>query len=76
MDFPSGSAGKEPACNVGDLGSVPGFGRSPGGRHGNPLLYLLGESPWTEEPIRLLSWDHKESDMTERLNTTQHSTDE
>ena len=32
-----GSDGKESACNAGDLGSVPGVGRSPGGGHGNPL---------------------------------------
>ena len=37
MGFPGGSAGKEFTCNVGDLGSVPGLGRSPGGGHGNPL---------------------------------------
>ena len=30
MGFPCGSDGKEPACNAGDLGSIPGFGRSPG----------------------------------------------
>ena len=39
LGFPSGSDGKESACNVGDLGSVPGSGRSPGGEHGNPLQY-------------------------------------
>ena len=35
--FPSGSDSKEATCNAGDLGSIPGLGRSPGGRHGNPL---------------------------------------
>ena len=35
--FPGGSAGKESACDVGDLGSIPGLGRSPGEGHGNPL---------------------------------------
>ena len=35
----SGSDGKESACNVGDLGSILGLGRSPGGGHGNPLQY-------------------------------------
>ena len=35
----SGSAGKEPACNVGDLGSIPGLGRSPGEGKGYPLQY-------------------------------------
>ena len=37
--FPGGSAGKESACNVGDLGSTPGLGRSPGERNGYPLQY-------------------------------------
>ena len=35
--FPWGSAGKECACNAGDLGSIPPLGRSPGGRKGYPL---------------------------------------
>ena len=38
-DF-SGSDGKESAVNAGDLGSVPGLGRSPGGGNGNPLQYF------------------------------------
>ena len=37
--FPSGSAGKESACNVGDLGSISGLGRSPGEGKGYPLQY-------------------------------------
>ena len=37
MGFPGGSDGKDSACNAGDLGSIPGLGRSPGGGHGNPL---------------------------------------
>ena len=40
-----GSAGKESACNAGDLGSVPRWGRSPGGGHGNPLQYSCLENP-------------------------------
>ena len=39
-----GSDGKESACNVGDLGSVPGLGRSPGGGHGKPLQYSCLEN--------------------------------
>ena len=39
MGFSCGSDGKESACNVGDLGSIPGLGRSPGGGHGNLLQY-------------------------------------
>ena len=37
--FPCGSAGKESACNVGDLGSIPGLGRSPEEGKGYSLLY-------------------------------------
>ena len=39
LTFPGSSAGKESACNVGDLGSVPGLGRSPGEEKGYPLQY-------------------------------------
>ena len=39
MGFPCGSAGKESACNVGDLGLIPGLGRSPGEGKGYPLQY-------------------------------------
>ena len=43
--FPGSSAGKESACNAGDLGLIPGLGRSPGGGHGNPLQYSCLENP-------------------------------
>ena len=60
--FPGGSAGKESACHMGDLGSIHGLGRSPGGRYGNSLLYsclenpngqrsLVGYSPWACEEL-------------------------
>ena len=39
LGFPCGSAGTESACNVGDLGSIPGLGRSPGDEKGYPLQY-------------------------------------
>ena len=39
LGFPGGSAGKESACNVGELGSIPGLGRSPGKGKGYPLQY-------------------------------------
>ena len=45
MGFPGGSEGKESACNTGDLGSVPGIGRSSGGGQGNPLQYSGLENP-------------------------------
>ena len=53
--FPGGSGGKESACSAGDLGSIPGLGRFPGGGNGNPLQYSCLEIPWTEEPGRLQS---------------------
>ena len=37
LGFPGGSVSKESVCNAGDLGSIPGSGRSPGGGPGNPL---------------------------------------
>ena len=66
VSFPGGSDVKASACNAGDLGSIPGSGRSPGERNGNPIQYscleksqrsLVGYSPW----------DCKESDTTEQL---------
>ena len=63
LGFPCGSAGKESAHSAGDLGSIPGWGRSPGEGKGYPVQYsslengqrsLVGYSPW----------GHKELDMT------------
>ena len=45
ISFPSGSVGKESACNAGDPGSIPGLGRSPGEGNGNPLQYSCLENP-------------------------------
>ena len=45
MGLPGGSVGKESTCNVGDLGLIPGLGRSPRGGHGNPLQYSGLENP-------------------------------
>ena len=39
IGFPGGSDDKESACSAGDLGSIPGSGRSPGEGNGNPLQY-------------------------------------
>ena len=68
--FPGGSAGKEAACNVGDLGSITGLGRSPGGGHGNPLPYSYLENPHGQRSLRkrgggYTPWGHKESDTAE-----------
>ena len=44
MGFPGGSDGKESVCNAGDLGSIPGLGRSPGEVNGNPFQYSYLEN--------------------------------
>ena len=44
MGFPGGSEAKVSACNMGDLGSIPGSGRSPGEGNGNPLQYSCLEN--------------------------------
>ena len=51
MAFPGGSEGKESACNVGDLGSVPGLGRFPGEGNGYPLQYSCLQILWTEAAV-------------------------
>ena len=66
--FPGGSDGKESACNAGDMGLIPGSGRSSGEGNGNPLQYSRLENPWTEESGRLQSMGRKELDMTEQLH--------
>ena len=43
--FPGGSEFKASACNAGDLGSIPGLGRSPGGGNGNTLQYSCLRNP-------------------------------
>ena len=43
--FPGGSDSKESTCNAGDPGFVPGLGRYPGGKNGNPLQYSCLENP-------------------------------
>ena len=45
QDFPGGSDSKASVYNVGDLGSIPGLGRSPGEANGNPLQYCCLENP-------------------------------
>ena len=44
-DFPGGSDSKVSVCSAGDLGSIPGLGRSPGEGKGNPLQYSCLENP-------------------------------
>ena len=58
LGFPYGSAGKESACNAGDLGLIPGLGRSPGEGKATHSSILARRSPWGS----------KESDTTEQLS--------
>ena len=60
LGLPCGSAGKEFTYNVGDLGSIPGLGRSPGEGNSYPLQYSGLRSPWTKQ-----SMGCKELDTTE-----------
>ena len=73
--FPGGSDGKASAYNAGDLGLIPGLGRSPGEGNDNPLQYSFLENPMDGGAYS--PQGHKESDTTERLNNnrqkpTQH----
>ena len=71
--FPGSSEGKASACNVGDLGSIPGTGRSPGEGNGNPLQYsCLEKSHGQRSLVGYSPWDHKESDTTDRLHLHFH----
>ena len=67
-DFPGGSDGKESACNMGDLGSIPGSGRAPLRKEWQPiLLFFPGESHGQRSLVGYSPWDNKESDMTKWL---------
>ena len=62
--FPGGSVGKESACNVGDLGLIPGLGRSPGRGHGTCLQYSCLENPHGQRRLAgYRPWVCKKSDM-------------
>ena len=65
--FPGGSDGKESACNVGDLSSMPVLGRSPGEGQGYPSSIVAWRIPWTEEPSGLWSIGLQELDTSEWL---------
>ena len=62
LGFPGGSSGKESACNAGNLGLIPGLGRSSGEGKGHPLQYSGLENS-TNSP-----WGCKESDTTKQLS--------
>ena len=57
--------GKESACNAGDLGLIPGLGRSPGEGNDNPFQYSCLEMPWTEKPGGLQSMGLQRLEMNE-----------
>ena len=64
------SDGKESSGNVGDPGSIPGLGRSPGEGNGYPLQYSCLENPMDGGAWRATSpWGHTKSDTPERLGT-------
>ena len=56
---------RESACNVGDLGSIPGFGRSPVEGNGNPLQYSSLENPMDRGAWQATIHGVTELDMTE-----------
>ena len=66
LDFPGGSDGKESACNEGDLGPIPGLGRSPGEGNGNPYQYSC-----LENPVDRGAWQATVHEVAEELNTTE-----
>ena len=70
LGFPGGSVGKESTCNVGDLGSIPGLGRSPGGGHGNRLQNSCMDNPHGQRSlVGSVHGGCKELDRTEQLST-------
>ena len=65
-----GSDGKESACNAGDLGLIPGLGRSPGKGNGYPLQYSCLENPHGRRSLAGYSpWGREKLDMTEQQST-------
>ena len=66
VSFPGGSDGKETALNAGDLGSIPGLGKSSGEGNGYPTpVFLPGEFHGPKSPMGYSPWSYKEPDMTE-----------
>ena len=63
--IPGASDSKESACNAGDLGWVPGLGRSPGGGHDNSLRYSCLENPMDRGAWQATVYGVAESDTTE-----------
>ena len=70
--LPGHSVVKNPPANAGDSSSIPGWGRSPGGRHGNSFEYSCWEKPHGQcSLVGYSSWAGKESDATEHTQPVQ-----
>ena len=67
MGFPGGSDSKESACNAGDLGSIPGLGRSPEKEMAPHPVFLPGESHGQRRLAGYSIWSRKELNMTKQL---------
>ena len=75
FSFPGGSDSKQSACNVGDLGSIPGLGRSLAGEHGKPLQYrnpygqrsLVGCNPRGRKELNTTEWLSTHTHKLERF---------
>ena len=73
VGLPGGIDSNKSACNVEDLGSIPGFGRFSGGEHGNPSQYSCLENLHGQKSLAGYSpWCRTESDTTEVIKH-QHS---
>ena len=68
--FPGGSGGKESACNAGDLGSIPGAGRSPGEGNGYPIQYSCMENSMNRGAWQAIVHGIRKLDTTESTHTT------
>ena len=68
MDFPHSSVGKEPVCSAGDLGSIPGLGKTPWRRKWQSTPVSLPRKSHEQRSLVGCSpWGHKELGMTEQL---------
>ena len=74
--FPGGSEVKNPPANAGNVGSIPGSGRSPGEGNGNPLQYSCLRNPMDRGAWQAtVHGVAKESDMTQQLNNNNNTAD-
>ena len=69
IGFLGGAEGKASACNAGDLGSIPGWGRFPWRRKWQPTpVFLPGKPHGWRSLVGYSPWSRKESDTTEQLH--------